>query len=125
MGDVLLGIPNSSYIIFSDIAGYGYNFIHNVDKKDMRTKGGKLFTYVTATGNFTRFSLPTTYVSSSDVSIINSWFSTDTDLRFIESDDFPNSYYTVRITGKVQPFTSFNKPYFRQFYKGSVVIETV
>ena len=117
MGDVLLGIPNSSYIIFSDIAGYGYNFIHNVDKKDMRTKGGKLFTYVTATGNFTRFSLPTTYVSSSDVSIINSWF--------IESDDFPNSYYTVRITGKVQPFTSFNKPYFRQFYKGSVVIETV
>ena len=41
MGDVLLGIPNSSYIIFSDITGYGYNFSHNVDKKDMRTKGGK------------------------------------------------------------------------------------
>jgi|TARA_R110002020_G_scaffold225039_1_gene435047 hypothetical protein len=125
MGDVLLGVANSSYITFSNITGYEYNFTHNVDKKDMRTKGGTLFTYVTATGNFSRFRLPTTFVSSSDVSIINSWFSTATDLRFIESDDFPNSYYTVRITGAVEPFTSFNKPYFRQYYKGSVVIETV
>ena len=125
MGDFLLRVPNSSYIIFSDITGYGYNFTHNIDKKDMRTKGGTLFTYVTATGNFSRFNLPTSFVSSSDVSIINSWFSTATDLRFIESDDFPNSYYTVRITGRVEPFTSFNQPYFRQYYKGSVVIETV
>ena len=31
MADVLLGVPNSSYIIFSNITGYGYNFTHNVD----------------------------------------------------------------------------------------------
>ena len=125
MGSILLGIPNSGYIVLSDLAGYSYSFNHTIDKKEIRTKGGTLFTYVTADGNFSKFTLPLTYVGSSDVSIINSWFNTATNLRYIEDNAFPNSYYTVRTTGKDEPFRGFNKPYFRQFYKGSVVIETV
>ena len=35
---MLLGVPNSSYIDLTDIAGYGYTFDKTFDKKDIRTK---------------------------------------------------------------------------------------
>jgi hypothetical protein len=122
---MLLGVPNSSYITLDEVAGYGYQFDTSFDKKDIRTKGGSLFTYITPASKFQTFTLPMTYVASSDVSLINSYFATATDLRFIEDDTFPNSFYTVRITGMTAPFNKFLKPYFRQFYAGTITLETI
>ena len=122
---MLLGVPNSSFIDLTDIAGYGYTFDKTFDKKDIRTKGGKLFTYITPASTFRRYKIPTTFVTSSDVSIVNSWFSTGTDLRFIEDDTYPNSYFDVRIVGTSEPYNKFIQPYFRQFYSGEIVIETI
>ena len=122
---MLLGIPNSSYITLDNIVGYGYEFQRNLDKRDIRTKGGKLFTYITPASTFRRFEIPTTFVTSSDVSIVNSWFSTGTDLRFIEDDTYANSYFDVRIVGTSEPYNKFIAPYFRQFYSGEIVIETI
>jgi|TARA_R110002012_G_scaffold293088_1_gene488653 hypothetical protein len=122
---MLLGIPNSNYITLDTTATYGYRFIEQFDKYDIRTKGGSLFTYITAQGNYNTFKIPMSFVTSSDRSLINSWFSTATDLRFIEDNTFANSYYTVRLVGKTDPFTVFKKPYFRQFYDGELVLETV
>ena len=122
---MLLGVQNSSYIDLTDIAGYGYTFDKTFDKKDIRTKGGKLFTYITPASTFRRFKIPTTFVTSSDVSIVNSWFSTGTNLRFIEDDTYPNSYFDVRIVGTSEPYNKFIQPYFRQFYSGEIVIETI
>jgi hypothetical protein len=122
---MLLGLANSSYISLDTTAGYGYDFAEELDKYDIRTKGGKLFTYITPAGAFTTFKIPLRFVNSSDRSVINSWFVTGTDLRFIEDNTFANSFYTVRITGKREPLTKFVEPYFRQFYDGELVLETV
>jgi len=122
---MLLGIPNSSYIEIGDTANYGYTFDKVYDKKDIRTKGGALFTYITPASSFRRFSVPATFVTSENVSIINSWFSTATDLRFIEDDTFANTFHTVRIVGVSEPYNKYIQPYFRQFYEGSITFETV
>lgn len=124
MGNMLLGVANSSYVTLNVGATYGYTFTNNLDKHDIRTKGGSLYTYITANGNFRTFKIPLTYVISADRAQVNSWFETATDLRFIEDDDFPNSYYTVRIVGRTDPFRKFLKPYYRQRYEGEIVIET-
>jgi hypothetical protein len=124
MGDILLGVANSSYIILSNYAGYGYTFTEELDKKDIRTKGGTLFTYITPASTYNVFKIPLSYVTSSDRAQVNSWFKTGTDLRFIEDDSFPNSYYSVRIVGTREPFTKFPVPFFRQYYEGEIVLET-
>jgi len=124
MGDILLGVPNSSYVTLTDEAGYGYNFSTQLNKKDLRTRTGKLYTYITPASTYQQFKIPLTYVASSTVSQINSWFETATDLRYIEDDSFPNSYYSVRIVGTTSPMTMFNKPYFRTYYSGEIVLET-
>ena len=122
---MLIGIPNSGYITLDEVAGYGYTFNRILDKKDIRTKGGSLFTYITPASGYRSFSIPMTLVASSDVSIVNSFFETGADLRFIEDDTFPNSFYSVRITGVQEPFNKFVQPYFRQFYSGTLTFETI
>jgi hypothetical protein len=122
---MLLGIPNSSYITLDNIVGYGYEFQRNLDKRDIRTKGGSLFTYITPAGGYNSFKLPATFVNSSDRSLVNSWFESGADLRFIEDDTFANSYYNVRITGTTDSFTRFVQPYFRQLYSGTITLETI
>ena len=99
MGSMLLGVPNSSYIVIGDNAGYGYKFENQLDKYDIRTKGGELYTYVLPQSTFQKFEIPMTFVTSTKRAQVNSWFITATDLRFIEDDGFPNSYYSVRIVG--------------------------
>jgi hypothetical protein len=121
---MLLGVPNSSYVNLTDLAGYGYTFTKEMDKKDIRTKGGKLFTYITPSSTFREFKIPTTFATSATVSQISSWFSTGTNLRFIEDDTFANSYYNVRIVGTTEPYQKYISPYFRQFYSGEIVIQT-
>ena len=124
MGNILLGVANSSYITLTTYATYGYTFTQELDKVDIRTKGGTLFSYITPASTYQTFKIPMNFVNSSDRSQINSWFTTATDLRYIEDDDFPNSYYMVRITGKRDPFIKFPIPFFRQYYEGEIVIET-
>jgi hypothetical protein len=125
MGSILLGVPNSSYIEIQDETGYGYSFNERLNKKDIRTKGGDLYTYITPASTFNTWTIPMTYVSSSKVAQVNSWFRTATDLRFIEDDTFANSYYSVRIVGVRAPFSKFDLPYFRTYYAGEIVIETI
>ena len=81
--------------------------------------------YRTPASTFRRFEIPTTFVTSSDVSIVSSWFSTGTDLRFIEDDTFANSYFDVRIVGTTEPYNRFIQPYFRQLYAGTITLETI
>ena len=124
MGNMLLGVANSSYVTLTNYAGYGYTFTENLDKIDIRTKGGTLFSYITPASTYQTFKIPLSFVNSSDRSQINSWFTTATDLRYIEDDSFPNSYYSVRIVGSTNPFNKFLQPFFRQYYEGEIVIET-
>ena len=56
--------------------------------------------------------------------VVNSFFESGADLRFIEDDTFANSFYKVRIVGVEDPFNQFVKPYFRQLYVGTITLET-
>lgn len=103
---------------------YDYTFEENIQREDVRTKEGGLITYIQP-GTFNRFTLPLTWVTSRDRSFVNSWWRTGADLRFIENTDSPGSFFDVRITGGQEPFTTFVRPYYQQFYAGEIILETI
>ena len=100
-----------------------------VRRQDLRTKEGALYTYVEP-GRLTQFSLPWSWVSSSDRSLVNSWFATGLDLELVLNDSFPGSLHNVRITGSEEPLREFVEPYgpgdsgVDVFYEGRIVVET-
>jgi len=103
---------------------YDYRFEENMQRQDIRTKEGGLISYIQG-GEFTKFTLPLTWVTSRDRSFVNSWWKSGSDLRFIENTDSPSSFNNVRITGGAEPFSTFVRPYFQQFYAGQVIVETI
>lgn len=123
MGERQLG-PVGSYITLTDKMDYRYEFAETLDRKDIRTKQGQLYTYI-GQGNWRRFRLPMSWVSSSDRSLINSWWKTGTDLLFFEDSDQTSVFFDVRIVGVQEPFQSFVKPYFQTYYQGEVILETI
>ena len=123
MGDIRLG-PVGSYVTLTGKIGYDYRFAEGIDRKDMRTKGGQLYTYI-QNGSWTTLKLPASWISSSDRSLINSWWKTATNLLFFEDSDQSSTFFNVRIMGIQEPFQSFVKPYFRTYYAGEIILETV
>jgi len=97
-----------------------------VSRQDQRTKTGDLYTYI-ETGRFRRFTIPWSYVNSSQRTLVNSWWETGLDL-FLTVD--VNSY-AVRIMGNEEPFQSFVRPYGPDgisgtvLYDGEIVVETL
>jgi len=122
LGDIKLG-PVGSYVTLTNIAGYGYRFAETIDRKDIRTKG-QLYTYI-QNGSWHKLKIPASYVNSADRSLINSWWKTATNLLFFEDSDQTSTYHTVRIMGVQEPFQSFVRPYFRTYYAGEIILETV
>lgn len=122
MGELQLG-PVGSLIGIANVS-YGFEQSEVLDRQDIRTKAGGLFTFIES-GTFSRFKLPMSWVSSLDRSLVNSWWKTATDLTFLLDSDFPSSSFTVRITKNEEPFQSFVQPYFQQFYEGELVLETI
>lgn len=121
MGDMQLG-PVSSYITLLP----DYNFTEALtltEREDIRTKSGALFTYIK--GSHRKFNIPETWVSSLSRSLVNSWWETGQDLRFIPNNDFVSSFHTVRIMGDEEPYQSFIQPYFNTYWAGEIVLETV
>lgn len=114
--------PTGSYINL--YPNYDYEFIKTLERQDVRTKAGNLYTYVDS-GNWYSFKLPLSWVNSSDRSLVNSWWENATDLLFFENSDQSSVYYNVRIVGKEEPFNSFVRPYFQIYYEGEIVLETI
>lgn len=114
--------PVGSYINL--FLTYDYNFTRTIDRVDMRTQGGALYTYL-GSQRFRKFTLPLTWVNSSDRALVNSWWESGANLRFIEDSTYTGSYYDVRITGNEEPFTKYKEPYFQVYFDGQIVLETV
>ena len=124
MADIRLGPVNSLITI---TPGWAFEqTLTLTSRQDQRTKTGNLFTYV-ETGRHRRFRLPWSWVSSSDRSLVNSWWQTATDLSFV----LETSSFDVRIMGSEEPFQSFVRPHgpgdgnATVFYDGEIVIETI
>ena len=105
-------------------AGYDYKNGKILDRILSRNIGGSLRVY-TGPGSHRKFNIPISWVSSKDASAINSWWQTGTDLRIIENDDFPNSYYNVRIIGDKQPLNRYQQAHFGEYLTGVLDMETV
>ena len=121
MSNMKLGIQAAFINLTAD---YNYKFAQQIDRQDIRTKQGGLYTYIEQ-GTFIKFKIPSSWVTSSDRSLVNSWWSAGTTLRLLENDDFPSSYYLVRIVSVEEPFQTFTKPYFQQYYEGEIILETI
>jgi hypothetical protein len=102
---------------------YDYTFELTKVQTDHRTRSGKLFSYKFAT--YRRFEVPESWVNSSQRTLVNSWWETNTELAFFDDyDTYPQSYWNVRIMNDKEPYPEFIKPYFKQFYSGELILET-
>ena len=84
-----------------------------------RVRSGEQYRY--KWGEFARFSMTVKYLNSADMSIINSWWSTNTDLLFMEEGT--TDVYSVHIANKDTPIGKQALPYDNQFY-GKLELET-
>lgn len=100
---------------------YDYAFTTEADKIDKRTHGGLFSKNVS---DFTQFIIPEAWVGVTQRSIVNSWWSTATNLKFVENHTNANSFYLVRIVGDEEPYQSFRKPSYDTLRVGELVLET-
>jgi len=104
--------------------GYGYKNKRTLDRILSRGIDGDLRVY-TGPGEHRRISAPVSWVSSADASVINSWWQTGTSLRFIENDNYTNSYQNVRIIGNKQPLDQHQYMHYGEYLTGTLIMETV
>lgn len=122
MGDIKLGPPSSLITINPS---YGAELTETmVNRQDLRTKEAALFTYI-ENGRFNEFRFPLTWVTSSERSLVNSWWVTALNLELQLDSDFPSSKFDVRIMGGEEPFQRHHRPYFRTFYRGEVILQEI
>ena len=133
--------PINSYIDIASHMGYDYNFAENIICNHVRTKKGQLYSYLHPS-TFTKYTIPITWVNSEYRSLINSWWKSKTSLYFyddfqagtewdseiewdteIEWDSEPSN--SMRIVNIQEPMQNFIKPYFRIYYQGKIVLETI
>lgn len=121
MGNMQLGTVGSYITLYPD---YTFSNALNIQREDVRTKYGSLYTYIQQ-GTHRIIRIPETWVSSMNKNLVNSWWQTGTNLRFIEDNSNPSSYYTVRIMGIEEAYQTYVKPYFQQFNSGELILETI
>lgn len=85
-----------------------------------RTKAGRLYRYTW--GDYERFQFTLDFVPASDAALVNSWWSTDTELLFFVSSDTATEVHSVMITAKQTPLRRFRAPY-ADLYKGKILLE--
>lgn len=103
---------------------WDYERLTTRNRTDDRTRAGALYTTLNP-GGFTRFRLPLSWVSSLDRSIVTSWWKSGAELLYVENDNFPFSYHSVRIMGVEEPFQSSMDTYYQTYYSGEIILETV
>lgn len=97
-----------------------WNFTR-ADKKEEtehRTRAGKRYVY--KWGEYKKFKFDVQHVSSSTAAIVNSWWSSNTDLLFMESG--ASAVYSVQLVNAELPFGKYVKPYTDK-YIGTIELE--
>lgn len=85
-----------------------------------RVRSGR--SYVYKWGQFSKYEVPVTYVSSSFKFTVNDYWINNTDLLFMEVGII-TSISSVRVTNKVVPIGSFVAPY-TDLFLGTINLET-
>jgi hypothetical protein len=96
----------------------------NFTRKDQKVenehiaRSGKRYVYKWGSYYHTTFDL--TFVSSSTMAIINSWWQTNTKLMFVDSGGA--QIYSVMLIGKELPIGMYQKPY-TDLYRGKIELQ--
>ena len=115
-----LGIDSSTEVTLPPEYDYQAPTV-KIDSR-FRSKSGKLYTY--KWGDYDKFDFSVQYLSNSSAAIVNSWWSTDTELLFfVASDNGNTEVSSVMIQNKSEPFTEFQPPYI-EYKKGKILLET-
>lgn len=94
------------------------------DRKDAQvknehvTRSGKRYVY--KWGSYLKFSFGVQFLNSSQASIVNSWWITNTKLLFVESG--AASVYSVMLVGSDLPVGQYVKPY-TSLYRGKIELQ--
>jgi hypothetical protein len=119
-----LGLSNTD-VASLEIAlspNYDYTFEGKLDKEDVRAHGGMFSKKI---ASHILFTIPEEWVTTSQRSIVNSWWSTGTNLKFIENHTKANSTHIVRIIGSEEPYQNFRLPYYDTLRTGELTLETI
>lgn len=84
-----------------------------------RSSIGRLFQH--KQGTYNKIKIPIEFIPSSDASIVNSWWASQTKLLFFVTSG-TTAVYSCMIMGDSWPMQSMNKPYENRF-KGTVQLE--
>ncbi len=85
-----------------------------------RTRGGKLYRYKWS--DYKQFKFKLSFVNSSDVAVINSWWVSNTELLFMDEDD-ATTVSSVYLMNKSRPLSVRQKPYL-EYTKGTIDLST-
>lgn len=84
-----------------------------------RARGGRNYRY--KWGSFNKWKMSVRYVNSSFMSVVNSYWTSNTTLLF--KSESLSAVYTVALINKSLPIANFEKPYI-DLYKGIIELET-
>ena len=98
-----------------------YDFKNSGEKFESRHRARSGKEYVYKWGEYTKISFSLMYLSSSDMSTLNDWWSNNTPLLFMKEG--ASSVTSVHIINKKKPIDSFIKPY-DDLYQGKIELGT-
>ena len=113
-----LGISSATAITF--YPDWAYSAGERVTRSDMRTKSGKLYQY--KWNDYNKIKFKVTLVTNSNASIVNSWWDTQTELIWFDTEDGATSITSVMLINKDAPFKQFTKPY-TSYKQGIIELE--
>lgn len=115
----LLGITSAATVEF--FPEWNYSNFEKHNRTEHRTQGGKYYRY--KWGDFRTIKFSADWLDSSDASLVNSWWDSDSELLFFVTSDTATEVFSVMIMNDNTPFAQFNKPY-DNYYKGKMELET-
>ncbi len=98
---------------------YGYKLEDSKIENEHRVRTGARYVY--KWGSFNKWSIPVSYVNSSFMAIVNSYWQSNTALLF--KSESAAAVYSVQVTNDKLPIAEFIKPY-DTLYKGVIELET-
>ena len=120
----------------------GYEFAKNISRSHLRTKQGNLYSYTDPSCLQIEVKFKTSWVTSSDRSLVNSWWENISLLRFFETSSYQIADGTYLADGSIladggdvrmihgklidvsEPFQKFINPYSQIFYDGQIILST-
>lgn len=98
-----------------------WDFERNDKKVENIHRGRSGRSWVYKWGSYSAWKFSASFISSRDMSVVNSWWSTNSELKLMESG--VSGVYSVRLMNKDYPIGQYVKPY-TTLFKGTIELET-